>query len=189
MDTKITLITGGARSGKSSFAEQLAVISGYPVTYLATADICDDEMKERVRLHRERRPEDWKTWEGAPETLPMAISGIKGTLILDCLTMWLTRLMFETTAADSDNEKIWQKRELEISALTQQLCLSVQEGSHLIIVSNETGYGIVPENRLARRFRDMQGRMNQLCGKYADEIALVVAGYPVWVKKNVVANL
>lgn len=185
MASKITLILGGARSGKSTFAEQLAINSEQPVTYLATADICDKEMEERVRMHRERRPEDWAIWEGSPEKLPKAISGMKGTLILDCLTMWLTRLTFATDAADSDNEKVWQMRELEIRQLTEELCRAVKDGTHLIIVSNEVGYGIVPDNRLARRFRDMQGRMNQLCGKYADVVALVVAGYPVWVKKDV----
>ena len=184
MASKITLILGGARSGKSTFAEQLALTSGNPVTYLATADICDMEMEERVRIHKERRPADWTTWEGAPEKLPEAIRGMKGTLILDCLTMWLTRLMFATDAAESSDEHIWQARELEIRALTEQLCLSAGDETELIIVSNEVGYGIVPENRLARRFRDMQGRMNQLCGKYADEVALIVAGCPIWAKRN-----
>ena len=184
MDTGITLILGGARSGKSTFAEQLARNSGTAVTYLATADVCDKEMEERVRMHRERRPKEWNTWEGSPEELPEAVAKMEGTLILDCLTMWLTRLIFATNAAENGTEEEWHAREQEIRQLTEALCSSAGKNTHLIIVSNEVGFGIVPENRLARRFRDMQGRINQLVASRAENVALIVAGCPLWVKSE-----
>lgn len=185
---EITLILGGARSGKSAFAEKLAREADTEVTYLATAEVLDEEMEARVQHHKENRLKSWNTWEGKAEDLPKAISKMKGTLILDCLTMWLTRLTFATDVAENGTEEAWQKRENEIRELTEKLCASVREDAHLIIVSNEIGFGIVPETRLSRRFRDMQGRMNQLCAKHADHVALVVAGCPVWVKKSSISS-
>lgn len=179
---EITLILGGARSGKSTFAEEIALHGKEHVTYIATAECKDAEMEKRIAIHRSRRPSEWGTWEGSPETLPDAISSMRGVLLMDCLTMWLTRLFLEDTCAERGNEEEWFSRELEIRALTERLCASPRENTHLIIVSNEVGFGLVPEYLMSRRFRDMQGRMNQICAAKADRVALVVAGCPLWVK-------
>ena len=166
---EITLVLGGARSGKSTFAEELALSRKEHVTYLATADCRDGEMKKRIEIHKSRRPSSWSTWEG-------------GLLLLDCLTMWLTRLFLAYPESEGDDESAWFKCEGEIAALTRGLCESVREDSSLIIVSNEVGFGLVPPYLMGRRFRDMQGRMNQLCAGYASNVALVVAGCPLWIK-------
>ena len=137
---EITLILGGARSGKSAFAEKLATEADADVTYIATAEVLDEEMQTRVLHHKERRLKSWNTWEGLPEDLPKAISKMKGTLILDCLTMWLTRLTFATDVAENSSEEQWLTRELEIRELTEKLCRSVKDDTRLIIVSNEIGF-------------------------------------------------
>lgn len=179
--SEITLILGGARSGKSTFAEKLAIESGLPVTYLATADVRDAEMRRRVELHQKRRPAEWETWEGAPAELPRAIGSMRGTLLLDCLTLWLTRLFLENDV-ETMGEPEWDARESEIRALTETLCEAPRRGAKLLIVSNEIGYGLVPLSLTGRRFRDLQGRMNQLVASKSRRVALVVAGCPLWVK-------
>lgn len=177
----ITLILGGARSGKSTFAEKLALESGLAVTYLATADVRDEEMRLRVELHKKRRPAGWETWEGAPDELPRAIGSMRGTLLLDCLTLWLTRLFLENDV-EAMGETEWGERESEIRALTETLCEAPVRGAKLLIVSNEVGFGLVPLSLTGRRFRDLQGRMNQLVASRSGHVALVVAGCPLWVK-------
>lgn len=181
MDKDITLVLGGARSGKSGFAEKLARESGLPVTYIATADSMDEEMWHRIELHKGSRPSEWKTWEGAPADLPEAIGAMEGVLLLDCLTLWLTRLFLE-----HDHEIIceaeWAARETVIRALTERLCDAPLNNARLIIVSNEVGFGLVPMSLTGRRFRDLQGRMNQLAASRSRRVALVVAGCPLWVK-------
>lgn len=178
----ITLILGGARSGKSTFAEELAQERKEHVTYLATADCRDGEMKKRIEVHKSRRPAEWGTWEGEPRELPRAVASASGLLLLDCLTMWLTRLFLSYPESDGTDETAWFAREREIASLTRELCESVNGGTSLIIVSNEVGFGLVPPYLMGRRFRDLQGRMNQLCAGYADNVALVVAGCPLWIK-------
>lgn len=180
---RVTLILGGARSGKSSFAENMARQSDLPVTYVATAEIRDEEMKKRVEIHRQRRPEKWKTWEGSPEQLVKDVKELKGYLLLDCLTMWLTRLMLEDDRSEKATQVEWQKREDEIIAMLEKMCKSVTENTHLVIVSNEVGLSLVPPYKMGRRFRDMQGRANQVVAQYAKDVVLVVAGCPVYVKK------
>lgn len=182
MSGSITLVLGGARSGKSEFAERLAAESGKPVTYIATADSKDSEMTERIARHKAKRPLNWRMWEGSPESLPIAVGKMSGILLLDCLTMWLTRLFLADRASEDGDEKAWSARESEIRKLTEKLCGSPPDGSCLIIVSNEVGFGLVPPYLMGRRFRDLQGRMNQLCASRAEKVVLVVAGYPLWIK-------
>lgn len=182
MRGKIALILGGARSGKSTFAEGLALASGLPVTYLATADAQDAEMAQRIERHKSRRPAAWNTWEGMPRELPGAVSQMGGLLLLDCLTLWLTRLFLEDETAETGSEEAWQAKELEIRGLAEQLCAAPAKETTLLIVSNEVGCGLVPPYLMGRRFRDLQGRMNQLCASHAQNVALVVAGCPLWVK-------
>jgi adenosylcobinamide kinase/adenosylcobinamide-phosphate guanylyltransferase len=154
----ITLILGGARSGKSTFAERLAEGAASHVTYLAAADARDPEMRERIAMHRKRRPAGWETFEGDPYEICAAVKKIGGVLLLDCLTMWLTRLLLEGDAAEKASESEWQAREAQIRALTEDLCSIPPEGTHLIIVSNEVGFGLVPTYIMGRRFRDLQGK-------------------------------
>lgn len=179
---EITLILGGARSGKSTFAEELALNQKEHVTYLATADCRDGEMKKRIEIHQSRRPAEWGTWEGEPRDLPRAAASASGLLLLDCLTMWLTRLFLSFPESEGEDEAAWFAREGEIASLVRELCGSVGDGASLIIVSNEVGFGLVPPYLMGRRFRDLQGRMNQLCAGYAKNVALVVAGCPLWIK-------
>lgn len=186
--SEITLILGGARSGKSTFAEKLAMDTHAPVTYLAAADAQDNEMQERISMHKKRRPAGWKTFEGDPYEICHATKTIKGVLLLDCLTLWLTRLFLKGDSAEDASEKEWQVREAQIRALTEDLCSIPPEGTHLIIVSNEVGFGLVPSYKMGRRFRDLQGRMNQLCASKADRAALIVAGYPLWLKGKMKDN-
>ncbi|NLX85462.1 MAG: bifunctional adenosylcobinamide kinase/adenosylcobinamide-phosphate guanylyltransferase [Synergistaceae bacterium] len=178
----MTLVLGGARSGKSTFAEMLATDAHAPVTYLAAADVQDEEMRERVSIHQKRRPTEWNTFEGDPCEICEAVSKIKGILLLDCLTLWLTRLFIEGELAENASEKDWQARELKIREIACKLFSLPPAGTHLIIVSNEVGSGLVPSYKMGRRFRDLQGRMNQLCASKADRAVLVVAGYPLWIK-------
>ena len=184
----ITLILGGARSGKSAFAEKIASSqNGVPVTYIATADAQDSEMAERIAIHKARRASTWHTWEGDIETLPDEVGRMKGILLLDCLTLYLSRLFLASPYAESDLEKKWFQAEGQILKSVEALYgnftkSATDHGSHLIVVSNEVGFDLVPPYRLGRRFRDLQGRANQLSAGFARNVALVVAGLPLWLK-------
>ncbi len=160
----VTLVLGGARSGKSRFAENLCVI---PRSYIATAQGFDDEMKARIAKHRADRGSDWHTVE-APLELAAAISAAKGDVLVDCITLWLNNLVhFEKDV------------EAEIAALAALLPRCTQK---IIIVSNELGLGLVPEHGLTRRFRDLHGLMNQRIAAVADCVVFMVAGIPQVIK-------
>lgn len=185
---QITLILGGARSGKSRLAQELALsLGGEQVTYLATAESNDMEMEKRIELHRLDRPTAWKTWEEAPEKLPEAIKSMKGTCLLDCMTVWLSRLALAEPAVEGDDEDAWQRTETSIRSLAGKVLENARSLDHLVIVSNEVGFSLVPPYRLGRRFRDLQGRVNQDMACRADSVALVVAGLPLWLKGKVPA--
>ncbi|CDF57277.1 bifunctional adenosylcobinamide kinase/adenosylcobinamide-phosphate guanylyltransferase [Thermobrachium celere] len=177
----ITLITGGVRSGKSSFAE--GMFSGKEdVVYIATAVVEDEEMKERVRLHRLRRPDIWRTFEGY-KGLKYAVGDEKNYL-LDCVTNLISNIMFERTAGLEYIDDI-AKKDVEdavideLNRLTEEV--RKKEGN-LVLVTNEVGYSIVPENNVARAFRDIQGRVNVRLGSLCDEVYLVVCGIPIKIK-------
>lgn len=185
----ITLVLGGARSGKSAFAEKVAAglssaLAGCPVTYIATADCEDLEMASRIDRHRRGRPAGWITWEGAPEDLPDAIGGMRGVLLLDCLTMYLSRLMFARFGSEDEEVDAWEEAERDILSAVESVYRNFSSGcgGSLIVVSNEVGLGLVPPYPMGRRFRDLQGRANQLSASYADNAALLVAGLPLWLK-------
>ncbi len=166
--TGALLVTGGVRSGKSHFAETRATALGGPVCYIATAEARDDEMARRIADHVARRPSDWQTIE-APLTLVAAIEASEGAVrVVDCLTLWLSNLML----AGRD----WVA---EVDALVA--CLG-RQASPVILVTNEVGWGIVPENALARRFRDASGVMNRRVADAAGEVVLVVAGQTLRIK-------
>jgi adenosylcobinamide kinase/adenosylcobinamide-phosphate guanylyltransferase len=161
-----TLVLGGARSGKSRYAEALLAAAN-PRTYLATAEPGDAEMTERIRRHREQRGPAWATRE-APIELPEAIRAETGALLVDCLTLWVSNLMA-------------RNRDLESAA--EQLCGAIRRpGGPVVLVSNEVGLGIVPENALARAFRDHAGRLNQRVAAIADRVLFVAAGLPLALK-------
>lgn len=165
-----TLILGGARSGKSRLAERLAVASGLSRVYIATAEPHDAEMAARIRQHQTDRGRDWTTVE-APDDLARAItreSGAGRILLVDCLTLWLSNLMLADRDIDVETEKL-------IHAI-----VAVREP--IIFVSNEVGLGIVPDNALARRFRDAQGRLNQRVAATVARVIFVAAGLPLVMK-------
>lgn len=168
-DHKLTFLIGGARSGKSSHAERLARGFAGPWTYIATAQAYDDEMRERIALHQLQRGEGWHTVEAPMDLVGALKAAPEGQPVLvDCLTLWLTNHML----AEHDVE-------VECSRLAE--CLSAPRGPWFV-VSNEVGQGIVPDNALARRFRDAAGRLNQQVAAQADTVLLMVAGLPLAVK-------
>jgi len=170
MTGKTLFVLGGARSGKSSFALRRAEALPGPHIFIATAETYDDEMRDRVARHRDERGPQWATVE-APLDLPKAIlsqHGGGGVLLVDCLTLWTSNLLLA---------------ERDIGAATQALCAAIiGHDAHIILVSNEVGLGIVPENALARRFRDEAGRMNQAIAAMVDEAVFVAAGLPLQLK-------
>lgn len=166
----VTLVLGGARSGKSGFAELLTHAHARGCVYLATAEILDDEMAERVRQHQTRRAERWRTVE-APLAITDAIVAETeqgAAVLVDCLTLWLSNLM----AAQRDPAA-------ETEALVRALG---QAGGPVVFVSNEVGLGIVPDNALARAFRDQAGRLNQRIAEVANSVFFVAAGLPLRLK-------
>ncbi len=166
---KSILITGGARSGKSRIAEARCLELGHPATYIATAQAWDDEMRARIAEHQARRGSEWVT-VAEPLNLVAALQASDGAgpRLVDCLTFWLTNLML----ADQDWRAAGQAL---ITALPRQV-------SPVVFVTNEVGMGIVPDNALARAFRDAAGTLNQWVAAAADEVILAVSGLPVKVK-------
>jgi adenosylcobinamide kinase/adenosylcobinamide-phosphate guanylyltransferase len=165
----VTLVLGGARSGKSRYAEWLISTYPKPWVYIATAEAKDSEMAERIAAHRARREEGWQTVE-APHELPEALAAAPGdaAVLVDCLTLWLSNLMLGNFKVD-----------VMIARLEQ--ALAKRQGP-TVLVSNEVGLGIVPDNELARRFRDTQGNLNQQIAANAARVIMMVAGIPVAVK-------
>ena len=172
----ITLVIGGCRSGKSSHALALAEKRRVKNNiFIATCVARDDELAERIKKHRRERGKHWHTVE-TPLTLPSAIehhSGPEGVVLVDCLTLWITNILMKMPEPDMNpvNEKV------------QELCrvLANTRGA-VILVSNEVGTGIVPENKLARFFRDAAGHVNQTIASTADTVIWMVAGIPVTIK-------
>ena len=168
-DAPLTLLIGGARSGKSAYSERVISKLSSPWTYIATGQAFDDEMRERIDHHRIRRGNGWRTVE-APLDLAGALAEIDdgAPVLVDCLTLWLTNHML--AGRDLEQE-------------TDRLCsvLGCPRGPWFI-VSNEVGMGIVPENALARRFRDEAGRINQRVATLADHVLFMAAGLPMVMK-------
>ncbi len=165
----LTLLLGGARSGKSAHAEMLAKAYPAPWTYIATAQIFDDEMAERIAQHRARREPSWNTVD-APLDLVGALADIADSqpVLVDCLTLWLTNHMLAGNDVDAESRRLAD-------------ALSRPRGPWFV-VANEVGLGIVPDNALARRFRDAAGRLNQSVAAVANRVLFMVAGLPMQVK-------
>ena len=168
---KSILITGGARSGKSRFAERLALGMAESAIYVATAQALDDEMVRRIAQHKARRGPEWQT-VNAPFELRQALLDTDGGTprLVDCLTLWLTNIMLD--------DRDWRSETDAVVAALPGLSAPV------VFVTNEVGSGIVPENQLARTFRDAAGYVNQSIAAACDEVYLTVAGYPLRAKPN-----
>jgi len=165
---KLTFVLGGARSGKSRYAESLITTLPPPWVYVATAEAGDDEMAERIKSHRKRRGVQWRTVE-APRELAKALSACgDGPVLIDCLTLWLSNLML----AEANIEE-------ETAQLEKTL---VAAHGPVVLVANEVGSGIVPSYPLGRRFRDLQGILNQRIAARAERVILMVAGLPLALK-------
>jgi len=165
----VTLVLGGARSGKSRYAEWLIGTLPRPWVYIATAEPRDDEMARRIADHKARREAGWQTIE-APHELPEALAAAPGdaAVLVDCLTLWLSNLMHGAFDVDAMTERLEQ-------------ALAARKGQ-TVLVSNEVGLGLVPENELGRRFRDAQGTLNQKIAARAQRVIMMVAGVHVAVK-------
>ena len=177
-EPQIILILGGARSGKSDYAQALAGRLGARVLYVATATIQDEEMAERVAHHRASRPAGWDTLE-APRDISLALGPCVAryeVVLVDCLTMWATNVLL----ADEANP---QRAEQALVADLDALCsLCRQAGTTLLVVSNAVGMGVVPAYPLGRVYRDLLGRANQFMARQADRVLWLVAGIPVDLK-------
>ena len=167
---KIVLVIGGARSGKSAFAEGLAAKSGLAKVYIATGQAFDREMSDRIDIHKARRGPDWENVED-PFDLAGVLKGAAGAgraVLVDCLTLWVTNLMIE-------------QKDVDAEARALLALLPTLEGE-VFFVSSEVGLGIVPDNYLARSFRDHAGKLHQQIGAIADEVYFVAAGLPLKMK-------
>ena len=184
---KIILITGGARSGKSAFAEKLARQAGPQVAYIATAEVGDGEMAERVALHRRRRPAEWQTYE-APMQAENAIDAIVAAkqaelILFDCLTVYTSNALL----AQPEDAPVPLRRDAVLAAADRLLEAAGRFPGVVLFVTNEVGDGIVPDNALAREYRDLAGLVNQKAAQAATEVYWVVCGLPVEIKRQALA--
>lgn len=191
---KITFVLGGARSGKSAFAEGLAKKYN-DVVYIATAEAKDGEMRERIRIHRARRPFNWKTIE-SPYHVDKAVldlNGKAGIVLIDCITLYITNMLLRdetgeggkalpneitnpARCSDIQTENPKQRQTRVIAEINKLSRVCRESKSDVIIISNEVGLGIVPDNALSREFRDIAGCANQILAGEADEVYFMVAG-------------
>jgi adenosylcobinamide kinase/adenosylcobinamide-phosphate guanylyltransferase len=175
MSKEIVLITGGARSGKSQYAERRALAMGGRRLYVATAEAKDEEMIQRIAQHRQQRDNQWRAIEEPLELTQALLAECHRTdcALVDCLTLWLSNLLIrhDETYASAKVEELIEKLP--------------QLNFHLLFVTNEVGWGIVPDNLLARRFRDLAGWTNQRVARVATEVVLMAAGIPIIAKKAV----
>lgn len=181
MAIKIVLVTGGAKSGKSSFVlDKVSGVDGKKA-FIATAEALDDEMKERIGRHKAERSDKWETYE-----VPLKISDAlldatsrQNVVVLDCLTIWLSNLLIGKVDTEENVQRLVNTL---VEIKESPVCSTGSGCSVLYIVSNEVGMGIVPENALAREFRDLAGNLNQRIAAISDETYLVVAGIPLKIK-------
>lgn len=181
--SKIILVTGGSRSGKSSYAESIFNEKD-DVLYIATAIVTDEEMKNRIDKHKKSRNQKWKTYEGYKD-LHKAIENIgESNILLDCVTIMVTNLLFDKEV-DFDNismeevDKIQDNIKKEFENL---ICMAKEKNKTLVMVTNEVGSGLIPEYKLSRIYRDIAGLINQFIAKHSDEVYFVTCGLPLKLK-------
>jgi adenosylcobinamide kinase/adenosylcobinamide-phosphate guanylyltransferase len=177
---KSILLTGGARSGKSQMAQELATKAGGQVLFVATAEPGDDEMARRIIMHRKLRPKDWRTLEATTHIGSEIAKNIDDaeTVIVDCITLLVSNVLQEFTE-NSDPSIVEKAVTAEINELLN--CIQ-RTKADFIIVTNEVGLGIVPGDRVSRLYRDLLGKANQMLAENVDEVYLLVAGIPLQVK-------
>ncbi|AGB41644.1 adenosyl cobinamide kinase/adenosyl cobinamide phosphate guanylyltransferase [Halobacteroides halobius DSM 5150] len=185
--SRLILVLGGARSGKSSFAEEIVTnLGGLEVTYIATSQPRDKEMKERIKQHQASRPQEWTTIEESREVSQILSEIKKGSVVLvDCLTVLISNLLLQNEELNEDeydfNE---QMKEEEIISEIEKIITKIKEKDlTVVLVSNEVGQGLVPPYKLGRVYRDIAGRVNQLVANEADEVYITYAGLPVEIKE------
>jgi len=178
---EIILITGGCRSGKSSYAQKIAESVPGPKTYIATCPCLDEEMAERIRKHKEARNASWLTVE---ETLDLAgalsLSAASPVILVDCLTLWINNLLYE---AEVQGGEFREEDMIRQCRRVLDACLTIS--GKVIFVTNETGMGIVPADPLTRRFRDIAGRCNQSIAEKADSVVVMISGIPLTLKGDI----
>jgi adenosylcobinamide kinase/adenosylcobinamide-phosphate guanylyltransferase len=184
--SKVTLVTGGARSGKSNFAEELCKKKSSKVSYIATAIPFDDGMKDRIKKHKDQRPNYWNTFEIKMNVYKNLDEIIKKSdvILLDCVTVLVNNIIFyDELDFDNITYKEVDKLELKVKNEFKNIIEIIKKSKiDFIFVTNEIGLGIVPENKLARIYRDIVGRMNQYIAKNSDEVYFVVSGIPNKIK-------
>jgi adenosylcobinamide kinase/adenosylcobinamide-phosphate guanylyltransferase len=179
---KVTLIIGGARSGKSRLAQEMAREGGGEVLFVATAEAGDDEMERRIAAHRRSRPPHWKTLEvttNIGEKISAEI-GRASTVVVDCITLLVSNV-FAAHGWSTDDAEMEKAVDAEMQGLID--CVDRSE-ARFIIVTNEVGLGIIPADRVSRLYRDLLGRANRMLAARADEVLLIVAGIPLAIKKE-----
>ena len=185
MASRIFLVLGGVRSGKSAFAEsKISMLNEGPILYVATGVAVDDEMKERIRLHRESRPREWSTLEEptklAEKLAPMLTGdGAPGAVIIDSIDVWVANLLM-----GNQSENKHRLEEIVTTEAGQLLKLVVDSPQAFVFVSSEVGLSLVPTEPLGRHFQDLLGTINQRIAAAATEVFLVVAGLPTKIKSN-----
>lgn len=170
---EVIFVTGGARSGKSRFAENLADRFAPPLLYVATAGVHDDGMADRVARHRQRRGDQWQTVEEEFDLAEVIAGhdGYFGCALVECVTLWITNLMLKY-----EDDAVVMAKVRELASILPSLAMPV------IFVTNETGMGIVPDNALARRFRDLAGEANEILAAASDEAYALFSGLPLKLK-------
>lgn len=181
--SNITLVTGGSRSGKSTFGEGLLKEKD-KVLYIATSIITDDEMRERIAIHKSRRNENWETFEGYSDLKKVIKESECKYIMLECVTTMITNLIFDKyTDFDNISKEEIQILEESISEQFKEVISACREfDKELVIITNEVGFGLISEYKLGRIFTDISGRINQLLGRLSDEAYLVVSGLPLKLK-------
>ena len=183
---RVMLVLGGARSGKSHFAQEYAWRSKEKVLFVATATAGDEDMRRRIEKHKQGRPSNWRTLEAVVDIGKQieANAGDARLIVIDCITLLVNNIFsrYDEKQFDTIDEAVLEKEVVaEIEQL--QMCLKKVNASFLII-SNEVGLGLVPDNRMGRLYRDILGRVNQMLAQTADEVTLMVAGIPLRIKPN-----
>ncbi len=189
--SQVTLILGGARSGKSAWAQHLAEQSGRPVVFVATATADDAEMAERIAAHRAERPPTWRTFE-SPIALASAVRAHAQSdhlILIDCLTIWASNVVLARIGGDTDPGAVppvaWSEIQADLVSEVRDLVDTARASrTSLILVSNEVGMGVVPAFPLGRHFRDILGQVNRAAAALADSVILMIAGLPVDLRRR-----
>lgn len=174
MNKRITLVTGGERSGKSGFAQRLALEEAANPVYLATSRIWDEEFRQRVLRHQADRGPEWTNIEEEKFLSRHAVPG--RVVVIDCVTLWVTNFFFDSGQETPIDDVLRQVKD--------EFCRFTEQEAHFIFVTNEIGMGGVPIDSVQRRFTDLQGWVNQFIASLADEVFLMVSGIPVKIKGN-----